>query len=147
MTSTSVNPAAESRPQFSTRPPRMPGIPFLTDNLNMLNDPLRYLVRGYQTLGPVFRVRMGTIEYTILAGLEANGCPCGNVETRAARGIPIETERRIGFEEMIVTADLDRPRAGIRHRQRRDGAARVQLDIAVARDDFTGFHQTPFSRP
>ena len=33
---------------------------------------LRYLVRGYQKLGPVFRVRMGTIEYTILAGLEAN---------------------------------------------------------------------------
>ena len=72
MTSTSVNPAAESRPQISSRPPRMPGIPFLTDNLNMLNDPLRYLVRGYQKLGPVFRVRMGTIEYTILAGLEAN---------------------------------------------------------------------------
>ena len=66
MTSTSVNPAAESRP------PRMPGIPFLTDNLNMLNDPLRYLTHGYKTLGPVFRVRMGTTEYMILAGLEAN---------------------------------------------------------------------------
>ena len=72
MTSTSVNPAAPTRPQISSRPPRMPGIPFLTDNLNMINDPLRYLTQGYKTLGPVFRVRMGLIEYTILAGLEAN---------------------------------------------------------------------------
>lgn len=72
MTSSSVTPTADSRPQISSRPPRMPGIPFLTDNLNMLNDPLRYLVQGYQKLGPVFRVRMGTIQYTILAGLEAN---------------------------------------------------------------------------
>ena len=72
MTSSSVNPAAVARPQFSSRPPRMPGIPFLTDNLNMINDPLKYLTHGYNTLGPVFRVRMGLIEYTILAGLEAN---------------------------------------------------------------------------
>jgi cytochrome P450 len=72
MTSSSVNPAAATQPQIFSRPPRMPGIPFLTDNLNMLNDPLRYLTHGYKTLGPVFRVRMGTIEYTILAGLEAN---------------------------------------------------------------------------
>ncbi|MBK9125470.1 MAG: cytochrome P450 [Chloroflexi bacterium] len=54
------------------RPPRMPGIPYLTDNVNMLNDPLRYLVQGYRELGPVFRVRMGFTEYTVLAGLEAN---------------------------------------------------------------------------
>lgn len=56
----------------STRPPRMPGIPYLTDNVNMLNDPLRYLVQGYRELGPVFRVCMGFTEYTVLAGLEAN---------------------------------------------------------------------------
>lgn len=69
---TSTPAASSTRAVPSALPPRLPGIPFLTDNLNMLNDPLRYLVRGYQTLGPVFRTRMGLIEYTILAGLEAN---------------------------------------------------------------------------
>ncbi|MBK8138924.1 MAG: cytochrome P450 [Chloroflexi bacterium] len=70
MTTTPATSSTGSQP--SARPPRLPGIPYLTDNLNMLNDPLRYLVRGYQKYGPVFRTRLGLIEYTILAGLEAN---------------------------------------------------------------------------
>ncbi len=53
-------------------PPAVPGLPLLGNSLNMLNDPLRFLVSQYHTLGPVFRVQMGFQKYTVMAGLEAN---------------------------------------------------------------------------
>src|SRR5271156_1060606 len=53
-----------------------------------------------------------------LAGLEADGGPRRNVEPEAARLRAVELERRVGLEEMVVGADLDRPVAGIRDLER-----------------------------
>ena len=48
-----------------------------------------------------------------LARLEAHRGAGGDVEPHAARLLAVELQRRIGFEEMIVRADLDRPVAGV----------------------------------
>lgn len=53
-------------------PPLVSGIPVLGNMQAMLKDPLLLMVRGYQEYGPIFRVRALNLEYTILAGLEAN---------------------------------------------------------------------------
>src|SRR5258707_1224384 len=47
---------------------------------------------------------------------------------------------RVGFEEMVMRADLDRAIAGIGDRQRHRLAAGVELDLAVLDEEFTGDH-------
>ena len=66
-----------------------------------------------------------------LAGLEAHRGAGGDVEPHAARLLAVELQRRIGLEEMIVRADLDRPVAGIGDRQRHRLAAGIEFDLAV----------------
>src|ERR1700754_3684100 len=48
-----------------------------------------------------------------LARLKAHGGAGSDIEPHAARLLAIEFQRRIGLEEMIVRADLDRPVASI----------------------------------
>src|SRR5262249_52850471 len=64
----------------------------------------------------------------------------GDIEPHAARLLAIEFQRRIGLEEMIMRADLDRPIAGISDRQRHRLAASVDLDLVVLDEHFTGDH-------
>ena len=59
-----------------------------------------------------------------LPGLEAHRGAGRDVEPEAARRRAIERERRVGLGEVIVRADLDRPVAGVRDRQRDRRAAR-----------------------
>src|SRR5260370_27527695 len=75
-----------------------------------------------------------------LAGLEAHRGAGGDIEPHAARLLAVELQRRIGLEEMVVRADLDRPVAGIGDRQRHRLAAGVELDFAVLDEEFTGDH-------
>src|SRR5882757_11394312 len=79
-----------------------------------------------------------------LARLEAHRGAGGDVEPHAAGASAIEFQRRIGFEEMIVRADLDRTVAGIRHRQRHRLATGVELDLAVLDEEFAGDHFSSF---
>lgn len=53
-------------------PPLVAGLPILGNVREMLADPLKFLVRSYQEYGPIFRLRALHLEYTILAGIEAN---------------------------------------------------------------------------
>src|SRR5262249_56817085 len=64
----------------------------------------------------------------------------GDIEPHAARLFAIEFQRRIGLEEMVVRADLDRPIAGIGDRQRHRLATGIELDLAVLDEHFTGDH-------
>src|SRR6202035_5306487 len=66
-----------------------------------------------------------------LPRLEAHRSPGRNVEPHAARLLAVEAQRRVGFEEVVMRADLDRPVAGIGDRQRHGAAALVQFDVAV----------------
>src|SRR3989442_13119612 len=63
-----------------------------------------------------------------------------DIEPHAARLFAIEFQRRIGLEEMIMRADLDRPVAGIGDRQHYRLAASVELDLAVLDEHFTRDH-------
>jgi cytochrome P450 len=52
--------------------PVISGLPLLGNIREMLKDPLMLMLRGYQEYGPIFRVRALNLEFTILAGPEAN---------------------------------------------------------------------------
>ena len=52
--------------------PVMTGFPLLGNAQEMLKDPLLFMLRGYQEYGPLFRARALHLEFTIMAGLEAN---------------------------------------------------------------------------
>ena len=67
-----------------------------------------------------------------LAGLEAHGGAGGDVEPHALGALAVEVQRRVGLEEMIVAADLDRPVAGVGDLEGDRVAARVELDLARA---------------
>src|SRR5580658_7500156 len=75
-----------------------------------------------------------------LAGLEAHRGSGGDVEPHAARFLAVEFQRRIGFEKMIVRADLNRPVAAVGDRDRHAPAALVELDLAVFDKEFAGYH-------
>ena len=52
--------------------PAVSGFPILGNAQEMLKDPLMFMLRGYQEYGPIFRARALHLEFTIMAGLEAN---------------------------------------------------------------------------
>src|SRR5437588_2079586 len=75
-----------------------------------------------------------------LPRLEADRGAGRDVEAHAAGLLALERERRIGLEEMIMRADLDRPVAGVGDRKLHAGAAGVENDLATLGDDFAGDH-------
>src|SRR5258708_34975559 len=75
-----------------------------------------------------------------LPGLEAPRGAGRDVEPHAARLFAVELERRVGLEEVVVRADLDRPVAGVRHRQRHGLAAGVDRDVAGFDEKLAGGH-------
>src|SRR5258707_11478637 len=73
-----------------------------------------------------------------LAGLETHRGAGGDVEAHAAGLFAVELQRRVGLEEMVVRADLDRTVAGVGDRQRHRLATGVEFDFAVLDKQFTG---------
>src|SRR5438552_3676772 len=80
-----------------------------------------------------------------LPGLEAHRGAGRDVEPHAARLLAVEPECRVGFEEVVVRADLDRPVAGVGHRQRHGLAAGVERDVAGFDEKLAGGHGASFS--
>src|SRR4029077_7902693 len=81
-----------------------------------------------------------------LPRLEPHRRPGRDVEPHAARLLAIELQRRIGLEEMIVRADLDRPVAGVGDGERRGLAAGVERDLAGLDEELAGGHGVSFQR-
>src|SRR5579859_1926689 len=81
------------------------------------------------------------LHLTGLSRLEAHRGACGDIEPHAAGFLALELQRRIGLEEMIVRADLDRAVTGIGNRQRHGLAAGIELDLAVLDEQFDGDHE------
>src|ERR1700677_2625017 len=75
-----------------------------------------------------------------LAGLEPHRGSGRDVEPHAARLLALELQRRIGLEEMIMAADLDRAVTRIGDRERHGLAVNVEYDVARFGDDFAGDH-------
>src|SRR5579872_7115817 len=76
-----------------------------------------------------------------LARLETNRRARGNVEPHTARSSAVELQRRVGFEEMVMRANLDRAVAGIGDGNRRRLAPGVERDLAVLDEHFAGNHE------
>ena len=76
-----------------------------------------------------------------LAGLKSDGGAGGNVEAHAERRRPIEFQRLVHFEEMIMRADLDRAIAGIDHGERGSRPAGVELDFAFGGENCAGLER------
>src|ERR1700730_14778944 len=66
-----------------------------------------------------------------LPRLEPHRGAGGDIEPHAARLFAVELQRRIGLEEMVVRADLDRTVAGIGNGQCYRLAAGSKFDLAV----------------
>ena len=77
---------------------------------------------------------------TGLSRIEPHRGAGGDVEPHAARLFAVELQRRIGFEEMIMRADLDRPISAIGNRERHGLAAGIEFDLAVLDEEFAGDH-------
>src|SRR5262245_22979953 len=77
-----------------------------------------------------------------LARLEADGRAGGGVEPHAPGSLAVEPEGGIGLGEVVVTAHLDRPVAGVSDHQDEGRCAVVEHDLAGGGDDFAGYHPT-----
>src|SRR5882757_10977297 len=75
-----------------------------------------------------------------LARLETHRGPGGDVEAHAAGPFAVELQGGVGFEEMVVRADLDRTVAGIGDGERHLLAAGIEFDLAVLDEEFAGDH-------
>src|SRR5260370_15145324 len=72
-----------------------------------------------------------------------------DVEAHAAGFLAVELQRRIGLEEMIMRADLDRPVARVDDRELPARPAGISNDLAALGDDFAGDHgrRRPLGNP
>src|SRR5690606_6224045 len=77
-----------------------------------------------------------------LPGFESHGGSCGDVQSKTARFQSLEFQRGVHFEEMVVRAHLHRPISCIDDIDTASGAADVQFDITVFREDFTWDHES-----
>src|ERR1700760_1040203 len=75
-----------------------------------------------------------------LTRLEPNRGAGRDIQPHAAGLLAIELQCRIGFEEMIVRADLDRPIACVSDGKRHRLAAGVEFYLAVLDEEFAGDH-------
>ena len=69
-------------------------------------------------------------------GSKRTAVPAAMSRRIAARLRAVEAQRGVGFEEVVVRADLDRPVAGVGHGQRERAAAGVEFDLAGLDDAF-----------
>jgi sterol 14-demethylase len=53
-------------------PPALPGLPLLGNALDFFKDPVKVFRKGYDTLGPVFSIRLGLKRAAVLLGPENN---------------------------------------------------------------------------
>ena len=82
---------------------------------------------------------------TLLSRLEAHRRAGGDVETETARRGAIEGQRGIGFVEMIMRTDLDRPIADIGNAQLDGLATDIEFDLPAATCTSPGIMLLSFS--
>src|SRR6266446_7055703 len=83
---------------------------------------------------------------TRLTRLETHSRSRRNVEPISKSRLPVESESRVGLGEMIMTADLDRPVACVRHFERDGHSALVQDDLAGCWKNLARDHVSPARR-
>jgi cytochrome P450 len=62
----------KSGPTQAPLPPVMPGLPIVGNALDLSQDVLRCMIKGYRRCGPIFRLKALNDTYTVIAGTDAN---------------------------------------------------------------------------
>ena len=73
-------------------------------------------------------------------GFEPHSGACGNVKPMTVCGIAVELQRGVGLRQVYMAAHLNRAVAGVHHIEGQPHCSGVDLDIAVAVQDFTRLH-------
>ncbi len=76
----------------------------------------------------------------LFTGFEAHGCAGGNVQTHAVSGGAIENQGAIGFEEVVVTANLNRAVTSVLYQCGSDATIDVRFYVAWFDEVFTWVH-------
>lgn len=98
-----VNPTT---PIADRQPPLLKGLPILGNAIEMANDPLQLLVRGYNELGPVFRMRAAGRLFHVIAGPTAHEFVAnGGDEVLTAEKTLGATGSEIGARRTLVSTD------------------------------------------
>lgn len=83
-------------PSGKPLPPRCPGLPFIGNAHQLLNDPGKLLVDGQRRFGPIFRLRAAGTRLTVVAGEMAKAFMADSVDdahlSRHAMFGPVERE-------------------------------------------------------
>lgn len=96
------------------QPPLVPGSPIIGSALKLFRDPLRYFVTLYRQNGPVFRIRVLSRTYTVLAGIEANQFMARDGDEHLSSEYYFGGfGRELGTETLLLAID------GPRHKRRR----------------------------
>lgn len=102
MTNTLTHPT----PTTGQAPPMLKHAPLIGHTLDMARDPLQLLVRGYQTLGSVFRIRVGTRVFHVIAGPEAFDFVAQGGEAHLEVGPALgATGLEVGARRTLVTVE------------------------------------------
>ena len=98
----------KSGPSSAPLPPVAPGLPLVGGALEMYTDVLGYLIRQYQRMGPIFRVRILNDTYTVIAGPDANlfMARAGNDHFRS-KEFWEDMDRELGGGPSLISTDGD----------------------------------------
>src|SRR4051812_39072493 len=107
-------------------PPKMPGLPLLGNNVQLLRDPEAFLVDGLHEYGPAFRVQLGLEKYAVLIGEQAHAFFLKNGEKGLSRqGFYSRFARELGCDYFI----LSEPQGGAKH-----GRLRRMMKLGFSRE-------------
>lgn len=108
------------------RPPKMPGVPLLGNNIALLRDPEAFLVNGLHEYGPAFRVQLGFEKYAVLIGEEAHAFFLKNGEKGFSRqAFYSRFASELGCDYFI----LSEPQGGAKH-----GRLRRMMKLGFSRE-------------
>ncbi|HZU85908.1 MAG TPA: cytochrome P450 [Anaerolineaceae bacterium] len=95
-----------SGPSDAPLPPLVSGLPMIGSALEMYTDVLGFLVRQYQHMGPIFRVRVLDEIYTVIAGPQANQFMAreGNKHFRS-KEFWERLDREMGAQTTLISSD------------------------------------------
>lgn len=96
----------QSGPSSAPLPPIVPGLPIIGSALPMYTDVLGFLVRQYQRMGPIFRIRIPGETYTVIAGQQANLFMAreGNDHFRS-KEFWQDMDRELGAKTTLISSD------------------------------------------
>src|SRR5450830_78667 len=94
-----------------------------------------------ETVNVASAAKLHQLHFAQFARFKAHGSASRNIQVHAERDLAREIQGFVDFEKVVVTADLNRSVTGVDGPEGGGWPPRVELDIGVRRDDFTGCGQ------